>query len=111
MSRLKRFLPRRGANREEQGAGRGRGRGAVPEPSKEGISVRRGGSPGVSFLTPSSPCRSLDPPRAGGVRAYRGEHLWGVAGAELEGLFKHLPRTGSGGRILLWNDKKTTQIK
>ena len=65
----------------------------------------------MSFLTPSSPCRSLDPPRAGRVRVYRGEHLWGVAGAELEGLFKHLLRSGSGGRISLWNDKKTTQIK
>ena len=60
----------------------------------------------MSFLTPSSPRCSLDPPGAGRVRAYRGEHLWGVAGAELEGLFKHLLRTGSGGHILLWNDKK-----
>ena len=60
----------------------------------------------MSFLTPSSPCRSLDPPRAGGVRAYRGEHLWGVAESELEGLFKLLLRSRSGGRILLWHDKK-----
>ena len=84
---------------------------SFPPPGKEGKSVLRRGPPGVSFLTPSSPCRSLDPPRAGGVRAYRGEHLWGVAGSELEGLFKHLLRSRSGGRILLWNDKKTTQIK
>ena len=103
MSRLKRFLPRQGANREERGVGRGRGGGTIPEPSKEGISVQRRGPSGVSFLMPSSPCRSLDPPRAGGVRAYSGEHLWGVVGAELEGLFKHLLRTGLGGRILLWN--------
>ena len=72
---MKRFLPRQGANREEQGAGWGRGRGTVLELSEEGVSVRRGGSPGLSFLTPSSPCRSLDPPGAGRVRAYRGEPL------------------------------------
>ena len=56
------------------------------------LAMKRRGPPGVSFLTPSSPCCSLDPPRAGGVRAYRGEHLWGVAGSELEGLFNVLLR-------------------
>ena len=65
----------------------------------------------MSFLTPSSPCHSFDLPRAGRVRAYRGEHLWGVAGSELEGLFKLLLRSRSGGRILLWREKKTTKIK
>ena len=86
---LKRFLPNQGMNREEQEAGRGRGKSIIPA-AWLGRKVLSRGPSGVSYLTPSSPCQSLDPSRAGGDRAYRGEHLWGVAGSELEGLFKLL---------------------
>ena len=65
----------------------------------------------MSFLTPSSPRCSLDPPGVGWVRAYRGEHFRGVAGAELEGYFNHLLRIGSGGRVLLWNVKRNNSDK
>ena len=50
----------------------------------------------MSFLTPSSPRCSLDPPGVGWVRVYRGEHFRGVAGAELEGYFNHLLKVRSG---------------
>ena len=53
----------------------------------------------MSFLMPSSPCRSLDPPSVGRDRAYRGEHLRGVVGSELEGLFNVLLRPRMGGRV------------
>ena len=55
----------------------------------------------MSFLTSSSPCRSLDPPGVGRDRAYRGEHLWGVVGSELEGLFNVLLISRMGEHVLL----------
>ena len=65
----------------------------------------------MSFLTPSSPRCSLHPPGVGWVRAYRGEHFRGVAGAELEGHFNHLLRIGSGGVFCFGMSRETTQIK
>ena len=49
----------------------------------------------------SSPCRSLNPPRIGRDRAYRGGRLWGVAGSELEGLFNVLLRSRMGEHVWL----------
>ena len=51
----------------------------------------------MSFLTPSSPCRSLDPPGAGRVRAYRGEYFRGVAGSRVGGLIETFAKDRVGG--------------
>ena len=64
----------------------------------------------MSFLTSSSPCRSLNPPRAGRDRAYRWGHLWGVAGSGLEGSFDVLLRSRMGEHVLLLASKGNNSV-
>ena len=65
----------------------------------------------MSFLTPSSPRCSLDPPGVSWVRTYRGERFRGIAGAELEGYFNHLLRIGMWGVFCFGMSRKTTQVR